>query len=87
MNLIRHRVFVKHFKVRILPKKSLLSRFETRLKMFLENPKNPILQDHQLTGRMRNFRAFGITGDVRVIYKLEGENLYLYDIGTHNQVY
>lgn len=87
MNIIRHRVFKKHFKARILPNKSLVSRFESRLKMFLADPCNPVLRDHQLSGRMKNLRAFGITGDVRVVYQLEGENLYLYDIGSHNQVY
>ena len=87
MNLIRHRIFVKHFKARILSKKPLVNRFELRLKMFLENSRNPVLGDHQLTGKMRTFRAFGITGDIRVVYRIEGDSCYLYDIGTHNQVY
>ena len=87
MNIIRHRVFKKHFKMRILPKKSVLKRFDIRLKMFLEDPRNPVLRDHQLTGRMKNWRAFSIAGNIRVVYQLEGGNLSLYDIGSHNQVY
>lgn len=73
MNLIRHKIFVKHFKARILHKKSLVSKFETRLKMFLENSKNSVLRDHQLTGKMKNFRAFSVAGNIRVIYRIENE--------------
>lgn len=70
MNVIRHRVFKKHFKARILP-----------------NPKNPVLHDHRLAGKMKTLRAFSVTGDIRMVYQLEGESLYLYDVGSHNQVY
>jgi addiction module RelE/StbE family toxin len=87
MNLIRHRIFKKHFKARILSNRALINRFEARLKMFLKNPRNPVLKDHQLTGRWKNFRAFWVAGDVRVVYWLQGGTLYLYDIGSHNQVY
>ena len=87
MNLIRHRIFKKHFKARILSNKTLVNRFEARLKMFLENPRSSVLKDHQLTGRLKDFRAFWVAGDVRVVYWLEGDTLYLYDIGSHNQVY
>lgn len=87
MNLIRHRIFKKHFKARILSNKNLVNRFETRLKIFLTDPKDPVLHNHRLTGQMKNLRAFSVAGDIRVVYQLEGENLYLYDIGSHNQVY
>ena len=62
MNLVRHKIFKKHFKARILSNKPL-------------------------TGQKRALRAFGITGDIRVVYRIEGNTIYLYDIGTHNQVY
>lgn len=87
MNVIRHRVFKKHFKARILPNKNLINRFEARLKIFLADPKNSALRDHRLTGKMNHLRAFSIAGDIRAVYHIDGETLYLYDIGTHNQVY
>ena len=87
MNLIRHKLFLKHFKARISRNKFLVNRFEARLELFLDNPRNPVLRDHQLIGKMKKLRAFCITGDVRVVYWLEGDTLYLYDIGSHNQVY
>lgn len=63
-------------------------QFSTRLKLFTENPNNPILKNHQLTGNMRGLFAISINGDVRAIYFLEGPNTaHFIDIGTHNQVY
>ncbi|MDO8609629.1 MAG: type II toxin-antitoxin system mRNA interferase toxin, RelE/StbE family [bacterium] len=48
---------------------------------------NPLLKDHKLIGSLNGLRAFSITGDVRVVYRIEGDILELYDIGSHNQVY
>lgn len=79
--------FVKNYRKRILPYKKLDSAFENRLEIFKSNPNNPLLKDHKLTGKMREYRAFWITGDIRTIYKIEGNWIILFDIGTHNQVY
>src|SRR3990170_155092 len=84
---LQKRKFRKHFKSRILHNKNLVKRFEERLTIFLENPKNSILKDHKLTGKMKDYRAFWVTGDIRVSYKIKGGAIELYDIGSHNQVY
>lgn len=82
-----HKNFYKHFKQRILPKPSLDRQYTQRLKVFLSDPKKPFLNDHALHGDLEGYRSFSITGDIRVIYKGEGEEIKFYDIGTHNQVY
>lgn len=87
MIIFRHKNFRKHFKSRILQNKKLVARFQERLEQFIENPQNPILKDHQLTGDMKEYRAFSVAGDVRVCYKIYGITIELYDIGSHNQVY
>ena len=87
MILARHRIFNKHFRVRILHNKGLVKRFEERLVLFLEKYNDPILKDHKLTGKMSGYRSFSIKGDVRVVYRVRGNILELYDIGSHNQVY
>lgn len=88
MILTRHKLFVKHFKSRILHNKKLVDRFQERLVMFLNNSYNPVLKDHQLKGDMRKYRAFWIKGDLRVSYKrISNSEIMLMDIGTHNQVY
>ncbi|MBI3486516.1 type II toxin-antitoxin system YafQ family toxin [Candidatus Daviesbacteria bacterium] len=47
----------------------------------------PTLKDHKLIGKKFGFRAFSVTGDIRVVYKLINSDVWLYDIGSHNQVY
>lgn len=86
--IVLSKSFKKGFRKRIKPNKKLLTRFEERILLFIENSNNPVLKDHRLTGDMLGFRSFSVTGDVRVIYKYgsSGEAIFV-DIGTHNQVY
>lgn len=82
------RVFKKHFRARISRHKNLKAKYEERLKLFLDNRENPILKDHKLIGKLREQRAFNITGNVRVIYKEVSKNYFVFlDIGTHPQIY
>jgi len=55
--------------------------------MFTNNSKDPILRDHALGGKMKGFRSFSITGDIRVVYYISENIAYFVDIGSHNQVY
>lgn len=87
MNIDYHKQFRKHFKKRIENNSNLMTRFTQRVDLFLSEPTNPLLDDHSLTGPKKFYRSFSITGDIRVIYKIEGDVIRFYDIGTHNQVY
>ena len=87
MNIAYHQQFAKHFKRRILPQPKLVAKFKQRLKLLLTDPKNPLLADHPLKGKKKEYRSFSVTGDIRVVYKIKNDTLQLYDIGTHNQVY
>lgn len=87
MKISLHRIFVKHYRKRILPHQQLDTQYKNRLELFLSNPKHPLLRDHKLTGGKADKRAFWITGDVRVVYKIIDNDLFFYDIGSHNQVY
>ncbi len=79
--------FYKYFNKRIKPHAKLRIQFYERLTLFQQNPRNPLLRDHKLSGKKTGFRAFSITGDIRVIYSIEGDIIYFIDIGSHNQVY
>jgi addiction module RelE/StbE family toxin len=68
--------------------KKLQKKFKERLVLFFNNPNDPLLKNHPLKGDLVGFRAFSITGDVRVIYKvISQKEVRFTDIGTHNQVY
>jgi len=84
----KHPSFNKSFKKRIVGSPKLIKKTEERIRLFLEDTSNPILKDHKLTGDWENYRAFWITGDIRIIYFPISKNEVLFiDIGSHNQVY
>lgn len=87
MHLNYTKNFCKNFQRRISQNEKLVRQFEERLSIFLADPKNPILKNHKLSGAKKHLCAFFLTGDIRVVYYQEEEEVYLVDIGTHNQVY
>lgn len=87
MNIRWHKNFEKHYKKRVTPFPKIESRFKLRIKLFLADPQNPLLRDHQLIGKKSIYRAFWVGGDIRVVYKKINGDIELYDIGSHNQVY
>ena len=90
MTIEYHRQFKKNYTKRIRPYPTLNKRTQTRVKLFISDRSNPLLKDHPLSGDMKGYRAFSITGDVRVVYRISTDQtntILFYDIGTHNQVY
>ena len=55
--------------------------------MFMEGVRGRPLNDHGLKGNTRMYRAWSVTGDIRVIYRETDEYYEFLDIGSHNQVY
>lgn len=80
--------FKKNFCKRVPEGSTLDQKYNERLNIFITDLKNKIIKDHKLTGNLKNYRAFSISGDVRVIYyQLSEEKVLFIDIGTHNQIY
>ncbi len=87
-SVLYDRVYLKHFRKRIAPDIRLRRKFDERVVFFVQNPQHPLLHDHALKGEKEGYRAFSITGDIRIVYRLIDERTVLFlDIGTHNQVY
>lgn len=54
----------------------------------MREPFHPSLHNHPLTGNLVGYRAFSVTGDYRVIFRLlDAETVKLVDIGRHQHVY
>ena len=67
-------------------------RLDSRLDLFLNNPFDPVLNNHLLTGKFRNYRSINITGDWRALYSerldADGDRIIIFEIlGTHSQLY
>lgn len=63
--------------------------FRNRLELFLTDKFHPILYNHALEGKYKNYRSINISGDWRAIFReLDGgEAIYFDFIGTHSQLY
>lgn len=81
--------FNKNFKKRFdkLPK-NIQEQFFNKLNVFLINSFNPILNNHQLRGKLKNMRSINVTGDIRAIYEQVDKNTVLFlTIASHSKLY
>lgn len=67
MKIIFTERFQKKYK-RLQPK--IQKQFEKRLELFIKNQNHPLLRVHPLKGNLVGLRAFSVTGDFRVTYRL-----------------
>lgn len=84
MIVIYHRDFKKDY--RKLPKK-IIKRFEERILLFVNDEFNPVLNNHSLKGKYSSYRSINVTGDLRAVYKKDGENAIFVAIDSHSNLY
>ena len=59
-----------------------------RIKLFRRNPQDTRLDNHLLTGRLKDKWAFSITEDIRIVYEWLGKTTARFlVIGSHIKVY
>ena len=62
--------------------------FKNRLRLFMLNPFDITLRNHALKGKYLGYRSIDVTGDVRLLYKQQNGDIYIFAfIGTHSQLY
>ena len=85
MRISYHKNFDKSYK-KLSTK--IREQFKVRLKLLLENPFNPSLNNHALHGEWKDYRSINITGNYRAIYKnLNANTIEFIIIDTHNNLY
>lgn len=85
MNIVLHKDFIKAYK-KLRP--AQMEKFKERRNIFLEDPFDSILRNHQLHGRYHGYRSISIAGDLRVIYKMISEDTCVFvTIDTHSNLY
>lgn len=88
INIVWDQGFKRIYKKKVKNNVELKKRFWDVMELFSKNPFNPRLRTHKLTGKLEGLWAFSVTYDRRVIFKfLNGEEILLIDIGTHEEVY
>ena len=86
MQIVFKRTFVKNYKKLSKPDRALVDR---SLELFEENPLNPKLDNHPLSGRLKGKRAISAKFDLRIIFE-EKDNyavVIMLAVGAHSRVY
>lgn len=69
-------------------KKSEISRVQKYVNILSEGGELPSsIHPHQLEGKMKKYKSITIGYDCRLVYRIEGDTLYLADLGKHDDVY
>ena len=85
MLITRSKKFIKQFKK--LPLKIQRQLIE-RLKIYIEDENNSLLNIHSLQGQYKGLWSFNVSSDIRVIFDTSEENLtILVAIGSHSELY
>ena len=67
---------------------SVVVIFNERIRLFMSDSYNPVLNNHQLKGKFRGYRSINVGGDWRAIFEeLASGDIYFEFIGTHSQLY
>ena len=57
------------------------------LRRFAADPKDPLLRTHKLKGDLAEYWAFSVDEDLRVLFRWIGDEAFLVNLGSHDQVY
>ena len=81
-------VFHKNFKKQTKKFKTLKTKIEQRLFLFMQDPFNPILNNHPLIGKYKGYRSINITADYRAVYESINDDLaYFITLDKHSNLY
>jgi addiction module RelE/StbE family toxin len=81
---IKNIYYSSYFKKSLRKYSSYKVQIIKKLKKFIENPFDPSLKTHKLTGKLSSYWSFSIDYNLRIIFEfIDKESVGLIDIGTH----
>ncbi len=66
------------------PREQLL---RAALRRFEANPQDALLRTHKLKGDLADYWAFSVDDDLRVLFRWDGDDIFLVAVGTHDEIY
>lgn len=57
------------------------------LRRFAANSSDPLLRTHKLRGELAEYWAFSVDEDLRVLFRWNGYEAFLVNLGSHDEVY
>jgi addiction module RelE/StbE family toxin len=80
--------FQRAYRKRVKGIPDLEQKFARALTQLADNPFEPRLRTHKLTGELSELWSFTVAYDCRVVFRfVDDKHLVLLDIGTHDEVY
>ncbi len=77
--------FRKQYK-KLTPK--LQQKTMEAIRLWSQKPSDGSLRLHKLSGKMSRFYSIDIAGDLRALYEIVDDKVFLYQmVGTHSQLY
>lgn len=63
-------------------------QFDERVRLFAQDPTLSALRVHPLKGKYAGYWSMNVSGDIRALYRMEGEEMVIFAlIGSHSQLY
>jgi addiction module RelE/StbE family toxin len=67
---------------------SIRRQLDKKLSLFIDNPFNLVLNNHEVHYPYSGFRSINISGDIRALYEIVSDDTVLFShIGTHSELY
>ena len=63
------------------------SMLRAALRRFAVDPHDSLLRTHKLKGELADYWAFSVDDDLRVLFRWVGEEAFLVNLGSHDEVY
>ena len=60
---------------------------QAALRRFAADPKDPLLRTHKLSGELAGYWAFSVDDDIWVLFRWDGDEAFLVNVGSHDEVY
>ena len=57
------------------------------LRRFAADPQDPLLRTHKLKGDLDAYWAFSVDDNLRALFRWVGDEAFLVNLGSHDQVY
>ena len=57
------------------------------LRRFAADPQDALLHTHKLKGELEEYWAFSVDENLRVLFRWEGDEAFLVNLGSHDEVY
>jgi mRNA-degrading endonuclease YafQ of YafQ-DinJ toxin-antitoxin module len=57
------------------------------VRRFAADPQDPLLRTHKLNGDLDADWAFSVDDDLRILFRWDGDEAFLVNLGSHDQGY